>query len=351
MDESENYSDAQFKKMSSQQFLKKNQTHHPHDAFFKQSLQTPILAKQFFQAFLPHNIIDKLELNTLKATKASFIDQHFKALHSDMVFTVQQKDNQPSYLYLLVEHQSTPDKRIVDRVLWYCIRLLEAHRKVHPKGKLPVIYPLVYYHGHTSPYPHALDWLSVFDDPECLMRTTPSQPLRVIDAQAQPQHLIEQYDYLAIMSIIFNEIHQGNWPQAFQKLAKLIRCLRPDEQALNYLRVVAEYLNTRLPRDRMEQMMETIESADIPEPSRKAFVSYADHMLLKGFDEGIERGLNQGRIDAIIRIAQKRFGPLPENVTTQLESVARNTLDQLLETALDAETLEQWLEIGNMNAE
>lgn len=276
-----------------------------------------------------------------------------------MVFTVQQKDNQPSYLYLLVEHQSTPDKRIVDRVLWYCIRLLEAHRKAHPKGKLPVIFPLVYYHGHTSPYPHALDWLCVFDDPEGLMRTTLSQPLRVIDAQAQPQHLIEQYDYLAIMSIIFNEIHRGNWPQAFQKLAKLISCLRPDEQALNYLRVVAEYLNTRLPRDRMEQMMETIESADIPEPSRKAFVSYADHMLLKGFDEGfdegiekgIKRGLNKGRIDTLIRVAQKRFGPLPENVATELESANSNILDQLLEAALDAETLEQWLEIGNMNAE
>lgn len=109
--------------------------------------------------------------------------------------------------------------------------------------------------------------------------------------------------------------------------------------------------------------MKTIESADIPEASRKAFVSYADHLLLKGYDEGIERGiekgiergiekgLNKGRLDAVIKIIQKRFGPLPENIASQLESIDGNSLDLLLDAALDAESLSEWLNAGNINAD
>ncbi|MBW6055079.1 Rpn family recombination-promoting nuclease/putative transposase [Escherichia coli] len=32
--------------------------------------------------------------------------------------------------------------------------------------RVPLVVPLLFYHGETSPYPYSLNWLDEFDDPQ-----------------------------------------------------------------------------------------------------------------------------------------------------------------------------------------
>lgn len=58
--------------------------------------------------------------------------------------------NHKAYIYLLLEHQSSPDPLMAFRVIEYIINAIRDHLKKHNTQKIPLIFPLVIYHG--KPY-------------------------------------------------------------------------------------------------------------------------------------------------------------------------------------------------------
>ena len=66
---------------------------------------------------------------------------------SDLLYKVRHQQGD-LYIYLLLEHKSSPDPWVGLQLLRYLVRIWELHRKQHPKEKkLPAIIPLVLYHG------------------------------------------------------------------------------------------------------------------------------------------------------------------------------------------------------------
>jgi len=89
-----------------------------HDILFKKSLENPKVAYDFFSAHLPAFLKEKIDLTTLKAEKGTYINNAYKHLHTDMLFSVK-INNQEGFIYLLTEHQSSPDKKMPLRMLEY----------------------------------------------------------------------------------------------------------------------------------------------------------------------------------------------------------------------------------------
>jgi hypothetical protein len=55
-----------------------------------------------------------------------------------------------------------------------------------------------------------------------------------------------------------------------------------------------------------------------------------------------QRGIEQGKRDALLRLARRKFGELPENVVAKIEAVtAEAELDALLERVLTAASLSE----------
>ena len=86
--------------------------HQPHDKFFKISMSEIHVARDFFAAHLPAEILQKADLTTLKLQKQSFIDEVYKSSEADVVYTVK-LDHSLAYFYLLCEHQSEVDKKLL----------------------------------------------------------------------------------------------------------------------------------------------------------------------------------------------------------------------------------------------
>ncbi len=85
--------------------------HHPHDKLFRQVFSDPAEAAAFLQAHLPAPMVQGMQWTTLRQIETTFIDEAYQKRESDLLYTVRHGAlDEPLYLYLLFEHQSTPDK-------------------------------------------------------------------------------------------------------------------------------------------------------------------------------------------------------------------------------------------------
>ncbi|MGI9214721.1 MAG: Rpn family recombination-promoting nuclease/putative transposase, partial [Gammaproteobacteria bacterium] len=93
----------------------------PHDKLFKISLSNVEIAKDFFKIHLPQSILDQIDLDNLIYCNNSYLEQDLEEKFSDVVYYSKNNSGQNSYLYILLEHQSTPDRLIPLRILKYQI--------------------------------------------------------------------------------------------------------------------------------------------------------------------------------------------------------------------------------------
>src|SRR3990167_10807176 len=98
----------------------------PHDNYFRAAMSNTKVAREFFEQHLPSNIKKALDFTTLQIKKESFIDDKLKLQITDLLFSAE-FNRQPGYLYLLVEHQSTPLKLMAFRILKYMVAIMDQH--------------------------------------------------------------------------------------------------------------------------------------------------------------------------------------------------------------------------------
>ena len=121
----------------------------PHDHLFRSVFgeDKETEAASLLQAYLPQAVSGELLWLSLKWQSVSFIDDRLRDSESDLLYAIRRKaDGAAAWLYVLLEHQSTPDPWL--RLLKYSIRIWERDRRRHPKeNQLRPIVPLVLYQG------------------------------------------------------------------------------------------------------------------------------------------------------------------------------------------------------------
>ena len=136
--------------------------HQPHDHLFKRVFGATEAAS-FLQARLPAPLRRSLHWPTLKRHPASFVTPDLRGAASDLLFEIRYSEPVvPLWLYLLFEHQSTPDFWLRLRLLGYCCRIWERDRQDHNETRyLRPILPLVFYQG-PSGWRHSPQFADLF---------------------------------------------------------------------------------------------------------------------------------------------------------------------------------------------
>ncbi len=121
--------------------------YNPHDEAFKLAFRKLLLAISFFRNYLPGKIVKHIDFKKLEITNQSFVDEKLREKHSDIVYKTISK-GRPCFLYIIFEHQSTPEYWMAYRLFGYIDSLWKEFRDQNPKAKnLPVVFTLVLYHG------------------------------------------------------------------------------------------------------------------------------------------------------------------------------------------------------------
>ncbi|WGL94095.1 Rpn family recombination-promoting nuclease/putative transposase [Arsenophonus nasoniae] len=258
--------------------MSKKFTPTPHDAVFRQFLQEKETAKEFFEIWLPEEIKSICNLETIRVESGSFIDEEMKNYQSDILYSVNTKRGK-GYLYLLIEHQSTPDKLIAWRLMRYSMAAMQKHLEAGHK-KLPLVYPILFYAGEKSPHPHSTYWFDCFSSSE-LAEKIYTEPFKLVDVTTLDDGEIMKHRRIALLELVQKHIRQRDMSELLHEIAKLLSYdYYTEKQAVTMMNYLIQEGNTENPQKFI---------TDIAKKSKKhegAFMNIAQGLIQEGIQKG-----------------------------------------------------------------
>jgi len=124
---------------------KQETLHNPHDTFFKKLMSDPQNVRDFISGFLPSEIANNIDLDTIKHKDREQLTKKNRRLHLDLAITCK-LSGKDAEIYIIFEHKSMLDKLTLVQILTYCAALWEHNILNEKRPPVPVI-PVVFYHG------------------------------------------------------------------------------------------------------------------------------------------------------------------------------------------------------------
>ena len=123
-----------------------SQIHHHNDKLFKAAFGKKLVKKDFFLGRLPPDILEKIDINSLRRESDSFVHEKLKAYYSDIFYRVKTQESD-GYLYFLLEHPTIPNELMPLRLLEYDIAIMrhDVEQQRKPKTGNPITLPIVYH--------------------------------------------------------------------------------------------------------------------------------------------------------------------------------------------------------------
>ncbi|UAN59726.1 Rpn family recombination-promoting nuclease/putative transposase [Serratia sp. JSRIV004] len=280
----------------------KKPTPTPHDAVFKQFLTHPATARDFLDMHLPPDLRQSCDLNTLKLEPGSFIERDLRAYYSDVLYSLKTgKDD--GYVYALIEHQSSPDKHMAFRLVRYAIAAMQRHLQAG-HDRLPLVIPMLFYHGQITPYPYSMCWLEEFSDPE-LARQLYAGHFPLVDVTVIPDDEIMQHRRMAILELLQKHVRHRDLFELQERLVTLLLAgYTTKEQLISLINYMLQMGSTTKPERLLRELARRAPQHE------EELMTIAEYLEQKGFDKGIEKGIEEGRKEgrkegreAILKIA------------------------------------------------
>lgn len=266
--------------------MRKNRTPTPHDLVFKTFLSTMETARDFIAIHLPPALLRLCDLQTLKLESGSFIEEDLHPYYSDMLYSLKTVCGD-GYIHVLIEHQSSPDKHMAFRLMRYAIAVMQRHLEAGHKT-LPLVIPILFYHGRESPYPYSMNWLDNFTDPVLATRIY-SQNFPLVDITVIPDDEIMRHRSMAALTLIQKHIRQRDLTRFLDKLAGLLT--RNHISGQQVIALVNYMLQAGEAQDARTLLYEMAQRA--PQYGDE-LMTLAEQLKQEGRIEGIQQGMQQG---------------------------------------------------------
>ncbi|MEI8258707.1 MAG: Rpn family recombination-promoting nuclease/putative transposase [Deltaproteobacteria bacterium] len=163
-----------------------------HDQLFKRVFRLPANAASELASVLPADLVAGTDLGSLALVHGSFVGTQLDERFTDALFRAD-FHGVTGYIWLLLEHQSAPDRWMVLRVLEYFARAwLELVRQKPPPRTLPPVVCVIVHHGDTGwTAPRRLhDLVEGLDVAPELRRFVPDFEIIVDDLARQPDEIL-----------------------------------------------------------------------------------------------------------------------------------------------------------------
>ena len=289
----------------------------PHDRLFRKVFSEPAEAAGLLRAYVPSWLVDTLDWSSLTLMPASYVDDELRASESDLLFAVEWRPGaaEPGdlrrslRLYLLFEHQSSPDRLMRFRLLKYCCGIWDdflrsAEAKETPD--LPPIVPLVFYQGE-SRWHHATEFSELFAEPAKRWPWTPQFEHLLVDqsqadVEAVPGETLGRAAQLALMAAARRELREALAREALARTVRLMGELDRAGQGERFRAVVFYVLRTQ-DKETLREFFAALRR-EVRGPGGD-MMTYAEELIregrqegeLKGRQEGVLKGRQEGRVE------------------------------------------------------
>lgn len=268
----------------------------PHDAVFKKIMSYPGAARDFLAIHLPDTLREMCDFSTLRLESTTFIEKDLRAYYSDVLWSLETNAGE-GYIYCVIEHQSSPVPHMGFRLMRYAIAAMQHHLDAGHK-RLPVVIPMLFYHGEQSPYPYSLNWLDEFDDPH-LARQLYTEAFPLVDITVIPDDEIMQHRRIALLELMQKHIRDRDLMGLVDRLiALLVSGAANDSQLQTLFNYLVQYGDASRFSDFIREV------AERSPHHKERLMTIAERLRQEGMQQGIQKGLYKGKQEEALRIAR-----------------------------------------------
>jgi predicted transposase/invertase (TIGR01784 family) len=268
----------------------------PHDKFSRQIWSDKENAVDFLKNYLPQNLLQKIDLDTLSIEKDSFVDKNLKESFSDLLYKVQ-FDQHEGFIYILFEHKSHPDRYTALQLLKYMVSIWELFLKQNKITKLPFILPLVIYHGMTK-WKFGESLSAIIDLPETdWLEYLPDFKFLIYDLTRYSDEEIKGAVISRAALMLLKSVKNPDFIEHLPRIIRLFSELVTQQRGLDLIRTILYYITETADKIQPEELNRLI---------RENLRSGADIMPTiaeRWIQEGIEKGIEKGKLEKAIEDA------------------------------------------------
>ncbi|WP_073561366.1 Rpn family recombination-promoting nuclease/putative transposase [Archangium sp. Cb G35] len=324
----------------------------PHDLFVRYTFGQPERAAAELRAVLPPRVVSQVDWSTLQPESGSVVDPELRETESDLLFSARLRGGRPLLFYVLMEHQSSVDGWMALRMLRYVVRQLEHWRKANPESKkLPVVVPLVMYHGPDGTWtaPRRVEELFEMPDEaeekEVWRALVPRFEYLLDDLTAERADALMARPGPPLARLAWLALRYGRTEELANRLptwTALFAQVHAAPDGTENLKVVIRYLflvGDKTTRQTAGQVLHSVMDARQAEDLMR---SYGEQLIERGRRKGLKQGLALGRAEGLLRILVAR-GLLVDEQARQrvLTCMDLATLNKWLDRAVTATTLSE----------
>ncbi len=260
----------------------------PHDKFFKETMTRRENAISFFREYLPADIATLTDWRTLKIVKETFITPELQERFSDIVYAIRIR-RKAAFIYLLLEHQSSPECLMPLRFYHYMGGVWELYLKQNSdESKLPGIIPILFYHGKKK-WNISTQFQDMIDESGLISEYVPKFQYILKDLSEFTEADIKGNITLRLFLSIMKQIFNPDFGQHFDKLLSLFAELSKQETGMEYIETVLRYMyDVRDDIDSDETETKLIRVMD--EDKKEVIMTVAERLRKEGEIRGEIRG-------------------------------------------------------------
>jgi predicted transposase/invertase (TIGR01784 family) len=279
-------------------------------------------ATSFLQRHLPQEVSQALNWSTLTLLEGSFVDEDLRRSEADVLYEVEHGSGEDSvWLYILLEHQSTPDRWMRFRLLKYCCRIWDMHLAQRPTPSvLRPIVPLVFYQGERS-WSYSTEFADLFVESVRDWPGTPRFSHGLIDQSGmQPEEAQGELKAQMMQLLLLASYHpERPWRELVVELIRTLSSL-PPSGGINYIRVFLRYILQTQDREAIESFQDALQR-HAPH-LRGDLMTYAQELLKEGENKAevriienlLREGLDWAAIERVTGVNEAQFQALKQQV-------------------------------------
>jgi len=273
-----------------------------HDELIRKALENPIVAKEFFEMHLPKEIKAMFLPHTLKMEKESFVEANLQNSISDILFSAKFNED-TGYLWILLEHQSTPDHFMAFRLFKYMTDIAARHLTLHPKSKhLPFVYPLIFYNGKKK-YNAPKNLWELFKNKQ-LVQEIWTKDHQVVNVHDIPDEELKKKAWSGILQFFMKHIHERDLLKRWYEVADLLPEFAKLNIGIDYLELILTYTLIKIEKSDKIELEKMLKSRLNTEQGEKLMTSLAHHWKEEGMQQGIQQGMQIGEAKGKYEVAK-----------------------------------------------
>lgn len=297
-----------------------------HDDFFRQTMSNMDLAKEFLENFLEYDVLKKIDLSTLVKMEDTYVTKKGKKYYTDALYSMKYDEKRDGMLYILMEHKSYQAKGVIFQLLEYLAQIYQKHYN-KKSGKVPIVIPVVVYHG-IKKWNAEREFLKHVDidleEDRDLLKYIPNFVYKLYDI---PRMEISEEELSNELKCFVMALGIRNHKKRLKDFIRTLDKVEQKDWGLQALKYLEEII-TEEERATLEEIIEK-ENLRRGDEFMTIAQSYRQEGRIEGRIEGRLEGKLEGILETKIELARTLLGLLPDEVIAEKFDLAIKEIEKL----------------------